>query len=55
MTQLERAARMHVMASHFRDHAAHTAWEDYRCKMLETAAELDLEAAKLDRYRFFSR
>jgi hypothetical protein len=53
-TKLERAARLRAIAAEFRAHAAHTDWPQYRDRMLEMAADLELEAAKLDHYRKFS-
>ena len=53
-SRLERAARMHAIAAEFRGYAAQTEWPVFRTRMLETAAELDLEAAKLDHYRRFA-
>jgi hypothetical protein len=53
-SKLEQAAQLHVLAAQFRGFAAQTEWPAYRTKMLEMAAELDLEAGKLDRYRFFA-
>ena len=50
-SKLQRAARMRMIAAEFRDFAAQTEWPAYRTKMLEMAAELDLEAAKLEEYR----
>ena len=45
---------MHAIAAEFRAYAAQTEWPLFRARMLETAAELDLEAAKLDHYRRFA-
>jgi hypothetical protein len=53
-SKLQQAARMHAIAAEFRGFAAQTNLPVYRARMLETAAELDFEAAKLDRYRFFA-
>jgi hypothetical protein len=50
-SKLEQAARMHAIAAEFRGFAAQTHWPAFRTRMLEIAAELDLEAAKLDGYR----
>ena len=52
--KLERAARLHIIAAEFRAFAAQTDLPAYRARMLEMAADLDLEAAKLDGYRKFS-
>jgi hypothetical protein len=52
-SKLERASRLHVLADRFRDFAAETDLPDYRARMLQIAAELDMEAAKLDAYRRF--
>ena len=53
-SKLQRAARLHAIAAEFRANAAQTEWPAYRDRMLEMAAELDQEAAKLDHYRFFA-
>ena len=53
-SNLERAARMHAIAAEFRDFVAQTHWPLFRARMLETAAELDSEAAKLDHDRQFA-
>jgi hypothetical protein len=53
-TRLERAARLRTIAAKFRANAAQTEWPMYRTRMLDMAWELELEAARLDHYRFFS-
>jgi hypothetical protein len=53
-SELKKAARMHSLASFLRERAAQTGWTGYRRMMLEAARELDLEAAKVDGYRFFA-
>ena len=53
-SNLERAARLRTIAAEFRTYAAQTDWPAYRARMLDMAVDLDLEAAKLDRYRRFS-
>lgn len=53
-SKLQQAARLHAIATSFRAYAAQTEWPAYRERMLEMAADLDLEAAKLDRYRRFA-
>jgi hypothetical protein len=47
-SQIERAARMHVLAAEFRGFAAQTRQEDYRHMLLRAAAMLDLEAELLE-------
>jgi hypothetical protein len=54
LSRLEQAARMHIIAAEFRHYAAQTSLPTYRSRMLEMAADLDLEAAKLDHYRRFA-
>ncbi len=53
-SKLEQVAWLHIIAAQFRGFAAQTEWPAYRARMLEMAVDLDLEAAKLDRYRLFS-
>ena len=50
-SKLEQVAWLHIIAAQFRGFAAQTEWPAYRTRMLETAADLDREAAKLDHDR----
>jgi hypothetical protein len=47
-TKLERAARLRELATQFRGFAVLTHRPSYRIRMLEMAAEIDREVAKLE-------
>lgn len=47
VSDADKAAKLHAMASQFRQAADETAWPGYRARLLQVAEELENEADRL--------